>query len=91
MSDTRWLSVKEAGEALGLSRSIVYQLAASGKLAHYKVGPNSGRTRFRQQDIDAYLEGCRVEPPAKVQAAPKRRRYQAEFDHSKPGSPPFRR
>jgi excisionase family DNA binding protein len=63
MSEAGWLTVKEAAVALGLSPSIVYQLAASKKLAHYKVGPNSGRIKFRPEDIAAYLEGCRVGAP----------------------------
>jgi excisionase family DNA binding protein len=91
MSEANWLDVKQAAERLGLSRSIVYQLAASGKLAHYKIGPNGGRIRFRPEDIAAYLEGCRVGGPAPPAPTPKRPRYQPKYDHSKPGSPPFRR
>jgi excisionase family DNA binding protein len=87
MSDNAWLSVAEAAESLGLSPGVVYRLASSGQVAHYKVGPSGGRIRFRPEDIAAYLEKCRVGPKSVAAAPAPRREYVSKYDHSKPGSP----
>jgi len=43
-----------------MSKSFLYQLAASRKIACYKIG--QGAIRFRLDDLLTYLEECRVEP-----------------------------
>jgi excisionase family DNA binding protein len=53
------LTSKQAGERIGLSVHSLLHLVKAGKLAVYRVGPHGGRTRFMQEDLDAYLESCR--------------------------------
>lgn len=55
--ETRLMSVKGVAEFLGVSRKTVYRLIAQGELSGFKVG---GVLRFRQVDIDAYLEQTRT-------------------------------
>ena len=75
-----WLGVKEAAEALGLSRSVIYTLVAQGKLACYRLGPNGGRLKFKASDLEAYVEGARVGP--KPKAAPRPAPVpRAKYDH----------
>lgn len=73
------LSVKGAAEHLGLGRSAVYALVASGDLACYKIGPNRGRIRFKPSDLDAYLEGMRVGPKVRARVTPPRPKV--KYDH----------
>jgi excisionase family DNA binding protein len=87
MDNPEWLSAKDAAQKLGLSRSVVYQLVASEKIDHYKVGPNGGRIRFRVEDLEAYIAKCRVSQPAAKAAIPSRKEYVSKYDHSKPGRP----
>lgn len=51
------LPVKEASRKLGVSASTLYQLASRRAIAHYKVG---GKILFKPEDLDVYLESCRV-------------------------------
>jgi excisionase family DNA binding protein len=52
------LSVDDVGEFLGISRSGVYRLVRSGDMPCYRVGE---RLRFRQDEINAYLDRSRSE------------------------------
>lgn len=54
------LTVRDAARFLNMSKSFLYQLAASRKIACYKIG--QGAIRFRLDDLLTYLEECRVEP-----------------------------
>lgn len=47
----------QVAELLNVTRDTVYQLCASGQLGCHIV---SGRKRFSQEQIDAYLERTRV-------------------------------
>jgi excisionase family DNA binding protein len=60
MSD-RLLTAKEAAEHVGLTADAIYQLSRAGKIAHYRLGVKGGSIKFRAADLDAYMEGCRVE------------------------------
>lgn len=55
------LRPKQVAEMLGISRSLVYQLVEQGKLGCYRIGLGRGAIRFRLDDVEAYLAGCRVE------------------------------
>jgi excisionase family DNA binding protein len=48
---------KQAAEQLGVSVSTVERLAATGKIAYYKIGSSK---KFAQEDIEAYLRRARV-------------------------------
>jgi excisionase family DNA binding protein len=55
--ETRWLTVDELCEMLGLKRSRIYHLTHSGLIPHYKIGQT---LRFRLDEIHAWLESKRV-------------------------------
>ena len=61
-----WLSVKDAAEYLGLGVSAIYQMAASGELNHYRIGPRGGKIRFKASDLEEYLAKARRGPKAKA-------------------------
>jgi excisionase family DNA binding protein len=52
------MTVTETSRRIGVSASIVYQLVAARKIAHYRVGK---KILFREDDVAAFLAGCRVE------------------------------
>jgi excisionase family DNA binding protein len=64
-----WLSAKQAAESLGLSPSVVYEMAHQGAIAHYRVGLGRGKLVFRPADVEAYLESKRGGPKPKPPAA----------------------
>lgn len=55
------LRAKEVAEKLGISLSLVYQLVEEHKLGCYRVGPRRGAIRFKDEDIEVYLDSCRVD------------------------------
>jgi len=61
------LTPLELQERLGYSSlSAVYQLSSSGVIAKYKIGK---RIFFSEQDVDVYVETCRIEANTKTVAA----------------------
>ncbi len=52
------LTVGDVAKLLSVSNTLVYREAAAGKLRCLKVG--KGALRFRQEDVEEYLEGCEV-------------------------------
>lgn len=61
------LAVREVARRLGISASKCYQLVARRSIPHYRVG---GKILFREADLDAYLETCRVGPDVPTAPAP---------------------
>lgn len=59
------ISAKEAADMLGVSRSKMYDLAASGKVASYRF---DGALRFERADLDTYKESCRSVSTAQTSA-----------------------
>jgi excisionase family DNA binding protein len=65
------VTVNQAAKKIGVSASKLYQLVSARKIAHYRVG---GKIVFSDDDIAAFLAGCRVPvsvttvnpPPAKL-------------------------
>ena len=51
------MTVTEASKRIGISPSKLYQLVANRKIAHYRVG---GKIIFHDDDIAAFLAGCRI-------------------------------
>ena len=51
--DTSILTVREVAAYLKIKEKTAYRLAAEGKIPGFKVG---GSWRFRQQDIDSWIE-----------------------------------
>jgi excisionase family DNA binding protein len=58
---TNWtlLSIAEVAGRLGLSSSAVYRLVYAGKIPAHRIG---GRLRFREAEIEAWLESTRIAP-----------------------------
>lgn len=52
------LTVSEVASRLRISRVTVYRLIDGRKIPFYKVG---GSLRFAESDVEAYLQGGRVE------------------------------
>ena len=64
------MTVREASRKIGISASKLYQLASSRKIGHYRIG---GKIVFSDDDIAAFLNGCRVGVVATVSATPQPR------------------
>ena len=54
----RLLTVREAAEALGISKSKTYELIHQGLLPAYRPG---GGLRIAVEDLEAYLVKCKVD------------------------------
>lgn len=46
------ITVKQAATRLGVSKSLIYQLCAIGKLPHYRVGIGRGTIRIEERDLE---------------------------------------
>jgi excisionase family DNA binding protein len=57
--EKRFLSVKELGEYLHIKPATLYGKTEAGEVPHYKVGR---LIRFKQDDIDEWMEKHRREP-----------------------------
>ena len=55
----RWLSTKEAAARLGLTLRSLYRFIDEGELDAYRFGRV---IRLREDDVDAYIESCRITP-----------------------------
>jgi len=67
-SEQPLITVTDVAARLKVSPSLVYQMVESGKLVVYRIGNGRGAIRFRPEDVEAYLESCRIEkiaPPAR--------------------------
>lgn len=58
----KMLTVEDVADVLNVSRSLVYDLADKGKIVSYRPGNGRGCLRFKAEDVQEYLEGCRTEP-----------------------------
>jgi excisionase family DNA binding protein len=56
----RFLTVAEAADFARVSKAIIYQLVAERRLPHLRIGLGRGCIRITQQDLDEFLEKCRV-------------------------------
>ncbi|MHB1503283.1 MAG: helix-turn-helix domain-containing protein [Acidimicrobiales bacterium] len=55
----RWMSTKEAAERLGVTLRSLYRFIDEGSLVAFKFGRV---IRLREQDVDRFIESCRIEP-----------------------------
>jgi excisionase family DNA binding protein len=63
------LKVPEVAKRLNVGVSTVYALIAQGKLAAYQVGPRNGGLRISEDDLQRYLQSCKLEtdgPPLRT-------------------------
>ena len=59
MSDDGLLNYKQAATYLNVGKSTIYALASQGELARVQFGAGKtkkGITRFRRQDLDAFIK-----------------------------------
>ncbi|HVM00810.1 MAG TPA: helix-turn-helix domain-containing protein [Egibacteraceae bacterium] len=56
-----WISTAEASRRLGVGLRTLYRMIDGGELPAYKLGRV---IRIREQDLEAFVEGCRIEPGA---------------------------
>ncbi len=54
-----WLSTKDAAERVGITARTLYRMIDEGRLPAYKFGRV---LRLKVADVDAFIEGSRVEP-----------------------------
>lgn len=57
--DPVWLSTPAAAERLGVTARTLYRFIDEGQLPAYKFGRV---IRLKQEDVDAYIESCQVQP-----------------------------
>ncbi len=72
------LTVQDVAEQLRVSNSLVYGLISSGKISCHRIGRGRGAIRVRRDDLDRFLEGCRVE-----KEQPERRPPRPKLKHLK--------
>ena len=56
----RLLTVLQVAERLQLSVALIYSMANAGTLPALRVGNGRGSIRFREQDVQEYLDDCAV-------------------------------
>jgi excisionase family DNA binding protein len=57
---TLWLTVKELAGYLHIKGKTIYYLVQKGQIPHYRINKI---ILFKQQEIDAWMEGNRAETP----------------------------
>jgi excisionase family DNA binding protein len=64
-------NVKAGAKRLGISASKLYQMASRRKIPHYRIG---GKILFSDEQIQEFLNSCKVQPagPAKAKPPPVR-------------------
>ena len=66
---TRWLGTTEAAERLGVVPRTLYRMIDEGAIPAYKMGRV---IRVKESDLDAFLEGTRVQPGSLSHLYPER-------------------
>ncbi|HQQ88558.1 MAG TPA: helix-turn-helix domain-containing protein, partial [Smithellaceae bacterium] len=54
--ENKLLTISDISEYLNIKEKTVYAKVESGEIPHYRIGR---LIRFRLEDIDAWLDGCR--------------------------------
>ena len=68
------MTIRDVAGRLKCAASTVYQLVESGKLGVFRIGPNGGGIRVSEEQLNEYLEACRVTPREPEPKRPPRRR-----------------
>ena len=55
----QWMSTKDAAEHLGVTLRSLYRFIDEGSLAAFKFGRV---IRLKADDVDAFIEACRIPP-----------------------------
>jgi excisionase family DNA binding protein len=67
------LTVQDIAQQLRVSSSLVYGLISAGKIPCHRIGRGRGAIRVRRDDLDRFLDGCRVEKELPDRRLPKPR------------------
>lgn len=70
MTETKWLSTRDACEELGLTLRTLYRLIDEGRLVAYQFGRVY---RLKQSDIDTFVEAARIKPGSLAHLYPEPR------------------
>jgi excisionase family DNA binding protein len=70
---TKYLTVKVAAEALGMSRALLYALCQAKKIRHMRYGLGRGTIKIPPEALEEYRLSVTVEPEAAP--PPKRGRH----------------
>lgn len=62
MTEGLMLDIEDVAERLRVSESTIRTLVRLGKLRAYRIGGRRGRLRFKQEDLDRYIESTLVQP-----------------------------
>ena len=57
--EVTWLSTARAARRLGITPRTLYRFIDEGKLHAYRFGRV---IRLKQDDVDVYIESCKIEP-----------------------------
>ncbi|MFP5320704.1 MAG: helix-turn-helix domain-containing protein [Acidimicrobiia bacterium] len=58
-ASVEWLSTADAAKALGITPRTLYRFIDAGDLPAYRFGRV---IRVKQADVDAFIEGARIQP-----------------------------
>lgn len=69
LEERELLTVGEVAERLRVSLATVYQLIATNKIAHLRIGVRRGAIRVRLNDLEIYIASMLnvIEPPKEVE------------------------
>ena len=57
------LTIKDVARRLSVAPSTVYALVESGKLVSLRIGIGRGTIRFKESDLERFLDACSSAPP----------------------------
>lgn len=76
-TNEEWLGTQDAAAVLGITPRTLYRLINEGAVAAYKLGRV---LRLKREDLDAYLESCRVRPGELDHLYPRPRSGEADTE-----------
>src|SRR5918995_4890634 len=84
-ADGQLLRPAEVIDLLGVSRSWLYDAAKAGRIPCVRLGGPDGPVRFRARELQAWIEGSRIDPSesrplAQTHSAPERGRRDTASD-----------
>lgn len=56
------LDIEEVADKLKISDGTIRRLVREGKLRAYRIGGKRGRLRFKEEDLNSYIESALVKP-----------------------------